>query len=203
MELRSQLSSLLAAQAQCAKSQAAALREVGQDASAIEKIVGSLRLTYAAVAQGLLPEKAGPEAFVLRIGRTGEHEVMLGDRQVPVSGPYIRVLFKEAGLALRPGQVILLEAGLVRDLLEEALARVAHDQAMAEREKAALEAVFGRCPKIRAELPEKVFDDAVKRAFEDSLEKREEARRRKVALLSAGFTLDEQREQNGRSQRAA
>ena len=202
MEKESMLS-LLAAQTHCAKSQAAALREVGQDASAIEKkIVGSLRLTYAAMAQGLLPEKAGPEAFLLRIGRTGEHEVMLGDRPVPVSGPYVRVLFKEAGIALWPGQVILLEASLVRDLLEEALARVAHDQAMAERERSALEAVFGRCPKIQAELPEKVFDDAVKRAFEDSLEKREDVRRRKVALLSAGFALDEQREQNGRSRAA-
>lgn len=199
---QSQLS-LLAAQTQCARSQAARVREVGKDATAIERIAGCLRLTYAALVQGLRPEKAGPEAFVLRIGRTGEHEVNLGDRPVPVSGPYVRALFKEAGLALRPGQVILLEAALVRDLLEEALARVAHDQAMAERERSALEAVFGRCGKSESEFPEKVFEDAVKRAFDDASEKREEVRHRKVALLAADFALDELDEQKGRSQRAA
>jgi hypothetical protein len=202
MEKKSMLS-LLAAQTQCAKSRAASVREVGQDASAIEKkIVGSLRLTYAALAQGFLPDKVDPQAYVLRINRTGEHEVKLGDRPVPVSGPYVRVLFKEAGLALRPGQVILLEAGLVRDLLEEALARVAHDQATADRERAALETVFGRCRQFESEFPEKVFEDAVKRAFEDASEKGEEARRRKVALLAADFALDEHLEQKGRSRAA-
>src|SRR5688572_7060260 len=113
--------SLLAVQISCAKSKAERARRVGEDSSAIEKIVGSLRLTYAALAAGLDPEAARSQAFELRAGRVREHSVTLGDRSVPVSWPYLESLLSEAGVELAPGQVILLEAELVRDLVEEAL----------------------------------------------------------------------------------
>jgi hypothetical protein len=192
MEKESQLS-LLAAQIECAKSKAERAREVGEDASAIEKIVGSLRLTYAALAAGLGTEETRPQAFELRAGRVREHSVVLGDQPVPVNGPYLEAVLREAGLELAPGQVILLEAELVRDLVEEALGRIAHDQARAEKERAELEAVLARTPGFRLE--------SVENAIGDALAKREEVRR-KVALLSAGLALDELREQKG-CQRAA
>ena len=187
--------SLLAAQIECAKSKAERARKVGEDSSAIEKIVGSLRLTYAALAAGLEPDKTQSQAFELRAGRVREHSVSLGDRSVPVNGPYLEAVLVEAGLELAPGQVILLEAELVRDLVEEALSRVAHDQAMAERERAQLEAIFEPAPGVHLERPEDVFEDVQA--------KREEVHRRKVALLSAGLALDELVEHKGRPQRAA
>jgi hypothetical protein len=194
MERESQLS-LLAAQIECAKSKAKRAREVGDDTSAIDKIVGSLRLTFAALAAGLGSDEALPQAFELRAGRIREHSVTLGDRSVPVNGPYLQAVLGEAGLELAPGQVILLEAEFVRDLVEEALSRVAHDQATAEKERAELEAVLARTPDFRLE--------SVENAIGDALAKREEVRRRKVALLSAGLTLDELVEHKGRPQRAA
>src|ERR1043165_168605 len=160
MELRSQLS-LLAAQIECAKSRAVRAREVGEDASAIEKIVGSLRLTYAALAAGLGPDEDRPQAFELRAGRVREHSVVLGDRPVPVNGPYLEAVLDEAGLELAPGQVILLEAELVRDLVEEALGRIAHDQARAEKERAELEAILEPAPGFRLECAEKVIEDVL------------------------------------------
>ncbi len=194
MEKESQLS-LLAAQIECAKSSLERAGEVGEDAPAIERIVGSLRLTFAAALAGLDPEGALPQAFVLEVGRLREHTMKLGDRPVPVSGAYLGALLREAGLELEPGQVILLEAGLVRDLVEEALGRIAHDQATVERDKAELEAVLARTPEFRLE--------SVEDAIGDALTKREDVRRRKVALLSAGLALDELTEPMGRPQRAA
>jgi len=192
MERESQLS-LLAAQAECAKSRAERAREVGEDPSAIEKIVGSLRLTLAALAAGLDPGEARPQAFLLAAGRVREHSVILGDRPVPVSRPYLESLLREAGVELAPGQLILLEAELVRDLVEEALGRVAHEQAMAEKAKAELEAVLARSG-LRME--------SAQNAIGDALAKRDDVRRRKVALVAAGLALDEIREQKGRPRAA-
>jgi hypothetical protein len=192
MEQESQLS-LLAAQVECAKSKAERAREVGLDPSSIEKIVGSLRLTLAALAAGLDPGEAGPQAFLLAAGRVREHSVILGDRPVPVSRPYLESLLREAGVELAPGQVILLEAELVRDLVEEALGRVAHEQAMAEKAKAELEAVLARSG-LRME--------SVENAIGDALAKRDDVRRRKVALVAAGLALDELGEQKGRPRAA-
>jgi hypothetical protein len=187
MERESTLS-LIAAQIECAKSKAERARQVGEDPSAIEKIVGSLRLTYAALAAGLGPELARPQAFLLAAGRVREHSVILGDRPVPVSRPYLESLLSEAGVELAPGQVILLEAELVRDLVEEALGRVAHEQAVAEKAKAELEAVLARSG-FRME--------SVENAIGDALAKRDDVRRRKVALVAAGLALDDLREQKG------
>lgn len=189
MERESTLSKL-AAQIECAKSKAEQAREVGKDTSAIEKVARSLRMTLASQLAGLEPDKTLPQAFELRAGRVREHSVVLGDRSVPVSGPYLEAVLSDAGLELAPGQVILLEAELVRDLVEEALGRVAHDQAMAERQKAELEAILNRTPGARK--------GSVENAIGNALAKREDVRRRKVALLSAGLALDELGEQNGR-----
>jgi hypothetical protein len=187
MERESTLS-LLAAQISCATSKAMKAREVGRDASAIEKIAGSLRLTLAASLAGLPPDEAGPQAFQLAAGRIREHSVVLGDRPVPLSGPYLESLLHEAGLELAPGQVILLEAELVRDLVEEALGRVAHEQARVEKERAELEAVLARSGS-RVE--------SVEHAIGDALAKRDEVCRRKAALVAAGLALGELGEQKG------
>ena len=143
-------------------------------------------MTLASLLAGLEPDKSQPQAFELRAGRVREHLVVLGDRSVPVSGPYLEAVLCEAGLELAPGQVILLKAEFVLDLVEEALGRVAHDQAMAEKERAELEAILEPAPGFRLECAEKVIEEV--------LAKREDVRRRKVALLSAGLALDELRE---------
>ena len=194
MKRESQLS-LLAAQIECAKSQARRARKSGEDDAPIKRIVASLRLTLAAVLSGLDPGKTEPQAFVLEAEPHREHAIKLGDRLVPVSGPYLEDLLKQAGLALEPQQVILLEAGLVRDLVEEALGRIAHDQAIAEKERAEIQAVLRRAPEFRLE--------SVENAIGESLDKADGIRRRKAALLFAGLALDELSEPQGRSQRAA
>lgn len=194
MERESQLS-LLAAQIECAKSHARRARESGKDATAIERIVGSLRLTLAATLTGLDPRRVVPPGFVLEAGRGREHEMKMGDQSMPVSGAYSRALLEEAGVKLELGQVILLEDGLVRDLVEEALGRIAHDQAMAEKERAELQAVLTRAPEFRLE--------SVEAAIGDVLDKADGIRRRKAALLYAGLALDELSEQNRRPGRAA
>ena len=187
--------SLLAAQIECAKSHARRMRESGMDATAIDRIVGSLRLTLAATLSGLDPRRVVPPGFILEAGRDREHEMKLGVRSMPVSGAYAMALLREAGLELAPGQVILLEDELVRDLVEEALGRLAHDQAMAEKERSELEAVLTRCPEFRLE--------SVENALGEALDKADGIRRRKAALLYAGLALDELSEQTGRPKRAA
>jgi hypothetical protein len=117
MKRESQLA-LLSAQVESAKSRAERAREAGRDASAIQKIVGSLRLTLAAQIAGLPPVKAGPQAYLLAAGRVRERSVVLGERPVPVSGPYFKALLSEVGLEFAPGQVILVEAEIVRDLVQ-------------------------------------------------------------------------------------
>ncbi len=194
MKRESQLS-LLAAQIECAKSHARRQRESGMDATAINRIVGSLRLTLAATLSGLDPCRVVPPGFVLKAGRGREHEMKLGVQSMPVSGAYAGALLEEAGLELAPGQIILLEAELVRDLVEEALGRLAHDQAMAEKERAELHAVLTRCPEFRLE--------SVESALGEALDKADGIRRRKAALLYAGLALDELSEQTGRPKRAA
>jgi hypothetical protein len=194
MKRESQLS-LLAAQIECAKSRARRARETGEDDASIERIVASLRLTLAAVLAGLDLGKPQPQAFVLEAGRLREHTIKLGDRSVPVSGPYLESLLTRAGLELEPQQVILLEAELIRDLVEEALGRIAHDQAMAEKERAEIQAVLTRAPEFRLE--------SVESAIGEALDKADGIRRRKAALLYAGLALDELSESTGRSKQAA
>lgn len=194
MERESQLSQL-AAQIECAKSHAACARESGKDATAIERIVGSLRLTLAATLAGMDPCRVVPPGFVLEAGRSREHEMKLGVQSVPVSGSYAGTLLEEAGVKLEPGQVILLEDELVRDLVEEALGRIAHDQALAEKERAELQAVLTRAPDFRLE--------SVEAAIGDVLDKADGIRRQKAALLYAGLALDELSEQKRRPGRAA
>ena len=157
--------------------------------------MGCLRLTLAAALSGLDPGKIEPQAFVLEAGPFREHTIKLGDRSVPVNGPYLEALLKQAGLKLEPQQVILLEAGLVRDLVEEALGRIALDQAMAEKERAELQAVLTRAPGFRLE--------SVEDAIGEALDKVDGIRRRKAALLYAGLAVDELSEPTGRPQRAA
>lgn len=187
--------SLLAAQIECAKSHARHTREAGHAADAIEKIIRSLRLTYAATAAGLGRQEAGPQAFALEVGFDRQHTMHLGDRPVPVSGAYIEALFMEAGLRLEAGQVIQLEAELVRDLVDEALGRIAHDQAMAEKERAELEAILTRPQDFRLESVETAIGEAKSKA--------DKVRHRKVSLLAAGLALDDLGEPKSRPQRAA
>jgi len=187
--------SLLASQILCVKSRAKRARESGEDVLPMERIIGSLRLTLAAVLSGQSPKDVEAPAFVLEAGVVREHTVTLGDSTVPVSGSYLEALLRNAGLQLAPQQVLLLEAGLVRDLVDEALGRIAHDQAEIALEKARLEAILRRTPDLHEGILEKASREASSKA--------EDVRHRKVALLSAGLALDEQAEQKSRPEQAA
>ena len=187
--------SLLAEQILCVKSRARRARESGEDPAPIEKIVGSLRLTLAAALSGRTPKDVETPAFVLEAGIVREHTVTLGDRSVPVSGSYLEAILRTSGLQLAPRQVLLLEAGLVRDLVEEALGRIAHDQAEVAREEARLEAILRRTPDLHEGILEKASRKASGKA--------EDVRHRKVELLSAGLALDERTEPKCPPERAA
>jgi hypothetical protein len=123
------------------------VRAKGLEVTAIQGIVRSLRLSLAHVLFGRDLREVGREAFTLRVDALGWPQVRHGSRSLPVSGSYVRHLFEEAGLELVPREILLLDAGLVRDVVEEALSRTAFYEAGLREEKSALRAAYlAACP---------------------------------------------------------
>jgi len=97
-------------------------------------ILRSLQVTYLALSSGLDPVKDAPHLFTVSIAETGEHLLTQGGITVPVNPPFLAYLFWTAGVDLMPGQYVFVEPEIAKLAIEEALGRVALDQAFAERE---------------------------------------------------------------------
>lgn len=95
----------------------------------------SLRLTYLAISTGLDPRKDAGRLFTLTVSHTGEHLLLHGGQPVPVNAPYLASLFWSAGIELVAGQTLLLETEIAQDAVEEALGRLALEQALADRDR--------------------------------------------------------------------
>jgi hypothetical protein len=97
-------------------------------------ILRSLRVTYSALSTGLDPWKDAHHLFLLNVSETGDHVLTQDGAGVPVNAPYLAYLFWSAGVDLVPGQFLFLEPEVAKIAIEEALGRVALEQAFAERE---------------------------------------------------------------------
>jgi hypothetical protein len=123
-------------------------RPAADDPTPAASILRSLRGTYLALSNGLdLVEDATP-LFRVRVADSGEPVLTQAGAPVPVSSPFLAYLFSTAGVDLVPGQIVFVEPHVAKLSIEEALGRVALDQAFTEREwvtrRAALEVAAAR-----------------------------------------------------------
>jgi hypothetical protein len=121
--------SKLAEQMLEAKARAAEARAQGKDARAIESIDRSLRQTLGCVVQRRDPREVAIKGFSLVAKTSGEVLVRHHEWVLPVSNGYLMSLLAEAGVQPSPGQIILLDAMVVKMLVEEALGALSLGQA--------------------------------------------------------------------------
>ena len=146
-------------------------------------IFHSLRVTYLAVSTGLDPRKDAGHLFILTVSHTGEHLLLQGGQPVPVNNPYLASLFWNAGIELLPGQLLLLEAEIAKEAVEEALAGLSLEQALVDRER------FRRKERLddALALPPQADLDALR-----SVEERANLLwDRKIELVAASLVADE------------
>lgn len=146
-------------------------------------LIHSLRTTYLAISTGLDPRKDAAHLFILMVSHTGEHLLLQGGQPVPVNGPHLAALFGASGIDLVPGQMLLLEADLAKEAIEEALGGLALEQALADRE---------RCRR------REVLDDALTLPPQGDLDALRSAEERssllwdrKIELLAASLLADD------------
>jgi len=150
--------STLAEQMLQAKARAAEAQAQGKDARPIESIDRSIRQTLACIVQLRDPREVATKGFSLVIKVTGETAVRHREKTLPVSESYLRSLFKAAGVELVPGQVLLLDAVIVRLLVEEALGAVSREETQLRDAKSRL-----LCASIEADTLEKAAWPPAKR----------------------------------------
>ncbi|HVR86033.1 MAG TPA: hypothetical protein VMU54_17055 [Planctomycetota bacterium] len=121
--------STLAEQMLQAKARAEQARAGGKDARLIDAIDRSIRRTLACIVQIRDPREVAILGFSLVVKPTGEILVRQRERDLPISGSYLKSLLGEAGVEPKPGQVILLDDVLVGALVEEALGAVSRAEA--------------------------------------------------------------------------
>lgn len=108
------------------------------DAPVTHAVARSLRTTLAAIVQRRNPRDLGAKSFLCVVDPEGRPAVTHGGRVLPISGSYLRHLFEALGVGLAAGQAILLDAVLVRHLVEDALARLGREEAEARERKSRL-----------------------------------------------------------------
>lgn len=142
--------STLAEQMLQAKARAAKAQAQGKDARPIESIDRSIRQTLACIVQQRDPREVATKGFSLVVKPTGETAVRHGERTLPVSQNYLGYLFKEAGVDLVPGQLILLDPVVVKLLVEMALGTVSLEESQLRDAKSRL-----LCASLEADTLEK------------------------------------------------
>jgi len=134
--------SKLAEQMVHATGRASEERAKGREAQVILSIVRSLRMTLASIVQLRDPRDAGAKGFVCLTDQAADPVVKHIGRILPVAPPYLKHLFGDAGVALAPGQAILLDAALARHVVEEALAAIGREEAEIRDQKSKLVAAY-------------------------------------------------------------
>jgi hypothetical protein len=125
---------LIARQIEQARVQLDLARKMGEDPELVRSILAGLRLTYLAKSVGLEPQRDLTPGFSLEVLSGGEAVLLQDGQPVPVFGPYLEYVFSGAGIELGAGQSLLVEPALAKHLIEEALARLAREQAWLEWE---------------------------------------------------------------------
>ena len=173
----------LALQIEAARNQVDQGDEEGPDACVVPAILRSLRVTYLAFSTGLDPWKDASRSFLLEVTAGGEPRLSHAGLPVPVDGLHLEELFGKAGIELRPGQVLLLDAELARIAIEHALTRLAVEQAIAERGRARRKAVIEEALTLPLEADLDALQD-LERKTSDLWE-------RKIDLIAASLVADE------------
>ncbi len=154
-----------------------------RDRGPVESILRSLRVTHLALSTGFDPRKDAPHLFSLNVTERGDYVLTQDGAAVPVNLPYLTYLFWSAGVELLPGQFVLVEPDVAKLVIEEALGRVALDQAFTEREwvtqRSALE--------VSAALPRREELDALR----DLEARASQLWDRKLELIAASLLADE------------
>ena len=93
------------------------------DVASCLAIARSLRQTLACIVQRRNPHDVGAQGFLLLTDGEGNPTVRFRSQVLPVSAGFIRQLWRAAGTELVPGQAILLDPVIAREIAEEALAQ--------------------------------------------------------------------------------
>lgn len=102
------------------------LSELGlgvDDAATCAAVARSIRQTLACIVQRRNPHDVGSRGFLLLTDRDGNPTVRFRSEFLPATAGFIRQLWRAAGTELVPGQAILLDPALGREIAEEALAQ--------------------------------------------------------------------------------
>ncbi len=134
--------SRLAEQLVEARTRATWAKANGQDSRTHEAVVQSLRQTLACFVQLRSLRDLGPAAFVLLVDAEGASQIRQAGQALPVRDSHVRYLFEEAGVALFPGQAIVLAPRIVRLVTEEALSEIGVEEARVRDQKRKLVEAF-------------------------------------------------------------
>ena len=156
---------------------ALAARGRGGSSISIDSVLLSLRRTLAAVAEGYDPRQLGARGgFTCEVDGRLEHTLGFKGRPLPVNGRYLEHLLSRAGVDLLPGQVLLLDTQLAREVIDDAIEELDRDHERLSRD--------------RSRLPgEKMKAESLR------------ILRRKVELLAARFAADDLRRRGASDRR--
>ena len=98
-------------------------------------IIRSLRQTLAVMLSGEVSREVGKDAFRLEVYKNCSVELQFAGREIPTLERDTWVLMKQAGVTLEPGQVILPDQVLVRELVNSALSDNGRTVAKLHQEK--------------------------------------------------------------------
>jgi hypothetical protein len=98
-------------------------------------VLRSLRRTLACLLQRRDPRELGAGGFLLVTDEAGNPAVRFRSQILPASPAFIVQIWKDAGADLGPGQVLLLDPALGREIAEEALARNSAEEYRLKDEK--------------------------------------------------------------------
>jgi hypothetical protein len=84
-------------------------------------LLRSLQLTLRAISAGVDPEDEVASSFLLSASREGQVILRRDGHLVALTGPFVRSLFRLAGVSLEPGQLLLIEPELAKWAIEDSL----------------------------------------------------------------------------------
>lgn len=110
----------------------------GENAETTRALLKSLHHSLRAFSTDVDPDRESLTSFVLLVAEDGDVLLRRSARLVSVRGTYFDGLLRKAGIALAPGQVLLVEPEFARRAIEESLGETAAAQAALEKRKAEL-----------------------------------------------------------------
>jgi hypothetical protein len=145
-------------------------------------VLRSVRATYLAVAAGLPLEAVAGDGFLLEVTHRGLFQLFQGRTLVPAHSTHLQFIFRASRITLPLGQMILLDAELAKETIEDALWSIGLRQAVAERRRTHLTRAMaqGRAPRRSADLQ-------FLRALEAAIDRLAQT---KVDLLAASLAAD-------------